>query len=122
MYESDSFLTLTGSQQIGLLTLSAVLTFGWVYATWRLSLGKPLALRLGLGFASFFGFVWLSPQIYYQYYRVIIDGLPAQFVIGWPVGLGHSLRLLTFQSDVTLSAHNQGLLGWALIIAAALRR
>ena len=122
MYEGDSFFTLTGPQQIGLLLVSVGLVCGWIYASWRLSHAKPLALRIVVGLALFFGFVWLSPQIYYQYYRMIIDGLSAQFVIGWPDRMGHIFRLLTFQSDSNLSAHSQGLLGWALVIVAVLRR
>ncbi|RLJ41403.1 hypothetical protein BCF46_3196 [Litoreibacter meonggei] len=122
MYEGDSFFTLTGPQQAGLLLLSVALACGWIYASWRLSARRPLVLRLAIGIVLFFGFVWLSPQIYYQYYRLIIDGLPAQFVVGWPLGPLHVVRLLTFQFDANLSAHSQGLLGWALIIVAALRR
>ena len=122
MYTSDSFFTLTGPQQVGLFVLSAALLCVWLYATWRFSAGKPVFIRIGLGFALFFGFVWVSPQIYYQYYRMIIDGLPAQFVIGWPDGFGHIFRLMSFQSDANLSAHSQGVFGWALVVVAAIKR
>jgi len=122
LYDSDSFFTLSGPQQIGLFVLSAVLFGVCLALSWRLGRGRPLPLRLILSAAVFFGFVWLSPQIYYQYYRLIIDGLPAQLVIGWPQGVGHLARLLTFQSDANLSAHSQGLLGWTLIAIAVIRR
>ena len=109
-------------QQIGLFILSAVLFCIWLYGSRRLSAGKPAIMRVSIGLVLFFGFVWVSPQIYYQYYRMIIDGLPAQFVIGLPEGIGHIARLLSFQFDSNLSAHSQGLLGWALIAVAAFRR
>ncbi|SFR34907.1 hypothetical protein [Litoreibacter janthinus] len=122
MYDGDSFFTLTAPKQAGLLVLSALLMFGWVYGCWRFNAERKLILRLFIALASFMAFVWLSPQIYYQYYRLIFEGLPAQFVIGWPEGLGHIVRLLTFQSDATLSAHSQGILGWVLFVSASLRR
>ncbi|SHF38021.1 hypothetical protein SAMN05444273_105337 [Litoreibacter ascidiaceicola] len=122
MYESDSFFTLTAPQQIGLVAMSAGLMLCWGYVAWRLGAKRPLILRIVIGVAVFASFVWLSPQIYYQYYRVIIDGLPAQWVIGWPPGPRHILRLLSFQADANLSAHSQGLLGWLLLGLAAVRR
>ncbi|MEP3347039.1 MAG: hypothetical protein ABJN34_05850 [Litoreibacter sp.] len=122
MYESDSFFTLSQSGQIGLLVLSLVLFLGTLYASWRLSANKPLVLRLVIGLVLLFLFSWLSPQAYYQYYRMIIDGLPQQIVVRMPSGPLELLQLLTFQADANLSAHSKGVLGWALLIVSGLRR
>lgn len=101
--------------------LSLALFCVWVAASWLISRGRRLGLRLLIGLVLFVLFVWLSPQIYYQYYRLIIDGLPAQFVIGWPRGAAHIAELLLFQAEENLSAHGQGLLGWALLVTAGWR-
>jgi hypothetical protein len=122
MYDGDSLFTLSGPHQFGLVVLSAALFCLLLILSWRFSRGRSVLVRLGLSFVLFFGFVWLSPQIYYQYYRMIIDGLPAQFVVGWPHGLSHLFQLLSFQSDANLSVHSQGVLGWALVVVAAIRR
>ncbi|WP_281857156.1 hypothetical protein [Litoreibacter halocynthiae] len=122
MYEYDSFFTLTGLQQIGLVAVSVGLMLCWGHVAWRLGAKRPLTLRIVIGVAIFVSFVWLSPQIYYQYYRAIIDGLPAQWVIGRPPGPLHILQLLSFQASANLSAHSQGLLGWLLLGLGAVRR
>ncbi|NNK77370.1 MAG: hypothetical protein HKP40_01530 [Litoreibacter sp.] len=73
----------------------------------------PTRLLLALGL--FYLFVWLSPQVYYTYYRFIIDGLPAQVVVKAPPFPSDVILLLAFRSDASLSFHGQGLLGWAMI-------
>ena len=122
MYESDSFFTLTPLGQAGLLVLSLALFFATLYGAWRLASGKSLLLRLLIGMALFFVFTWASPQVYYQYYRMIIEGLPQQLVIKAPPSALEILKLLTFQAEANLSAHSKGALGWALMVLPAFRR
>ena len=70
----------------------------------------------------FWLFVWVSPQIYYMYYMIIIPDLPLQWVI-WPPASPHSaFEMLFFQGEQNLSAHSQGVLGWLLVVAPFLKR
>ncbi len=121
MYEGDSFHTLSVIGQIGLVFLSAALTaiilwFAMVVMRWL-----PLPLRLFLAVLLFFGFVWLSPQVYYTYYMTLFEGLPWQVVIKDPPSAETLWKLMSFQGQATLSAHSQGLLGWALTAIAVFR-
>jgi hypothetical protein len=120
MYDGDSFFTLSLFGQIGLAVLSLCLSGGTVWAMFYLKAHWALRVLIALG--GFWLFVWLSPQIYYLYYIAIIDGLPLQWVVRSAPSPSNILQFLTFRSDGTLSAHSQGLLGWAMIAAAAIRR
>ncbi len=122
MYGDDSFHTLSIIGQIGLVLLSAALTaivlwFAMVVMRWL-----PFPLRVVLAVLLFFGFVWLSPQVYYTYYMTFFEGLPWQVVIKGPPSMETLWKLLSFQGQATLSAHSQGLLGWALLAIAVFRR
>lgn len=122
MYGGDSFFTLTGAEKIGLVLLSLGLSAVSLFVAWLASRRFPLPVRIVIALTLFAAFIWLSPQVYYQYYRMIIDGLPAQIVIKRPVGFLELARTLAFQRDASLAVHSQGILGWALIGVAALRR
>ena len=111
----DSFFTLTLGQRIGLLGVSCGLALGMVGLV---RIGRAWPIRLILAGAGFYGFVWVSPQAYYIYYRLIFDGLPAQIVVAAPPGLVELAGLLTFTAQNTLSAHSLGALGWAMLAAA----
>mmetsp|Transcript_24008 Transcript_24008/g.44072 ORF Transcript_24008/g.44072 Transcript_24008/m.44072 type:complete len:132 (+) Transcript_24008:5493-5888(+) len=118
MYDGDSFYTLTIAGQIGLVLVSvvfAVLTLG---LTRIMMLRRPLIIKIPLWFFLFICFVWASPQGYYMYYRLIFDGLPAQWVIGALPPPQQMISLLTFQHQATLSAHSVGVLGWAMLAVA----
>ena len=122
MYAQDSFFTLTPGQQLGLLALSgafAAITLAFAALGLR---RLPRGLAVVGAAAVIWAFAWLSPQGYYQYYRLIIDGLPAQWVIGAPPGLRTLGAVLSFQGPGTLSAHSLGALGWTVIIVATIRR
>ncbi|MDJ0612429.1 MAG: hypothetical protein QNJ29_02050 [Rhizobiaceae bacterium] len=69
----------------------------------------------------FWLFVWCSPQIYYQYYHLLFEGLPYQWVIWPPASPLDALRMLVFQGPQNLSAHSQGILGWCLLIVPFLQ-
>ena len=120
MYSDDSFFTLSGPGQIGLVLLSLVLFVVVVCAMVRVGRVVPRTVALLLAIAGFWAFEWLSPQIYYSYYMTQFDGLPVQNVIQSPPSPAKLFNILTFQDEFTLSAHGRAVLGWALIIAALL--
>jgi hypothetical protein len=120
MYRDDSFFTLSGGAQIGLALVSFLLVWVALQLVFSLTRGRPLWLRFILAALLFVAFVWLSPQVYYAYYRALIEGLPAQWVISAPNW--DPLHYLSFTGPRNLSAHGQGLLGWAMLALAVLRR
>lgn len=120
MYDGDSFFTLSAFGQFGLAVLSIALSVVAIWLMTRLTLHWALRV-IAAGF-GFWLFVWLTPQIYYLYYLAIIDGLPVQWIIQRAPSPFSILDLLIFRGDNSLSAHSQGLLGWAMIAAAAIRR
>lgn len=124
MYGSDSFFTLSTGGQIGLAALSMTLACGMLVLTYRASRGRPFALRILIALLLFAAFEWLSPQIYYIYYRLIIQGLPLQWVIGMMPDPGAVPGLLTFTETHDLSAHGRGALGWMMVLLSvfALRK
>lgn len=95
------------SAALFLLLLCATRSFLWTRSAWVRILGA---------FTIFWLFTWLSPQIYYQYYRMVIEDLPQQLVIGSPPSPYEALQLLLFQGPHSLSAHGRGLLGWSLFV------
>lgn len=121
-YAEDSFHTLSPGGQIGLVALSVILSLACLALLWWAGRRLSRVQRVLLAIVLFAGFVWLSPQVYYEYYRLIIDGLPAQNVIRQPPDAQSLLRLMTFRSAATLSDHGKAVLGWALIAQAVLQR
>ena len=118
MYDSDSFFTLSDTGQIGLAALSLVLAGAMLFVTYRVTRGRRILLRLALAIVLFAAFEWLSPQVYYTYYRVIIPGLPLQWVIDLVPNPGTVPKLLTFTQSNDLSAHGRGVLGWAMLVVS----
>lgn len=116
MYDGDSFFTLSIAGQIGLAVLSIMLAAICLFVQIRFGRGF---WGIALAAVLFYGFVALSPQIYYAYYRAIIEGLPAQWVTRVPSST-RILELATFQ-EKNLSAHSQGALGWALCLISLVR-
>ena len=122
MYRQDSFFDLTPWGQVGLalisLTLFVVMVLLARRALWRF----PVWFRLTGALVLFWVFVWLSPQVYYMYYRMIIPDLPLQWVIWPPRDPVDAAQMLVFSFRQNLSAHGQGILGWAVILAAGIGR
>lgn len=118
MYEGDSFFTLTLAGQAGLAVLSLVLTAAMVLLTLVAAPGRRVWFRVLVAVGLFHAFVWLSPQVYYTYYRAIIPGLPLQWVIGQLPGVEETARLLLFMARDTLSDHGKGVMGWVMLLAA----
>jgi len=119
MYREDSLFTLAPIEQAGVVALSTTMAVLLILGLRRLLRGRGLGWRVLLGCAGFWLFVWLSPQIYYTYYRAIIPGLPAQIVTSWP-DLLSVWQLLSFTDKATLSDHGKGVLGWLCLAASLL--
>ncbi|MEM8838065.1 MAG: hypothetical protein AAGE89_08230 [Pseudomonadota bacterium] len=118
MYNQDSFFDLSGLGQMGLILISLTLFVLTILAARYLLLGKPIWIKLPGALVIFWSFVWLSPQVYYMYYYLIIfESLPLQWVIWPPESPLEALQLLFFQGPHNLSAHGKGILGWGLILA-----
>ncbi len=121
MYAEDSFFGLSATGQGGLVVVSTLLALAavaCVLALFRLS--KSLGLRMTAALAVFWVFLWLSPQIYYFYYQIILDDLPWQIVIGGPPNPTALIELLLFSGPATLAGHAKGVLGWTLFILGPL--
>ena len=115
MYSQDSFFDLSFWERVGLVGISAMLATLTLLAAWVILRNRAPWLRILGALTLLWLFVWVSPQIYYTYYRMIIPDLPLQWVIWPPPGPGEALRMLIFSGPQNLSAHSQAVLGWALI-------
>lgn len=120
MYDGDSFFTLGIGGQVGLVLLTVVLSVLIIMLTHRVAVmirWKVWAVVSAL--TLFWLFVWLSPQVYYFYYLLIIPGLPFQAVVGLPPPAGETLvDLILFRGDATLSSHGKGALFWIMAATA----
>jgi len=122
MYEGDSFYTLTLLGRVGLVILSCVLALVLLWLAAKVMRWLPLAARIVLALLLCYGFVWLSPQIYYTYYMTLFEGLPWQVVVKNPPPIKTLWDHMSFQGPTNMSAHSQGALGWALIVLAFFTR
>jgi hypothetical protein len=122
MYQQDSFFDLSQWERVGLVCISAMLAILFLFASYRLLRNKPILIRLSGALILFWVFVWVSPQIYYTYYRMIIPDLPLQWVIWPPASPVDALRMMVFSGPQNLSAHSQGILGWVLLVVPFLWR
>ena len=118
MYESDSFFTLTVWGRVGLVALSIGFALAALGVTRVMTLYRPIVIRVPIWAFLFIMFVWVSPQGYYMYYRMLFDGLPAQSVLGALPPPQEVIALLTFRHTTSLSSHAVGVLGWAMLITA----
>lgn len=115
MYQQDSFFDLSLWERIGLVCISAALAGLMLVVARMLLRDRPVWLCLAGALFLFWVFVWVSPQVYYTYYRMIIPDLPLQWVIWPPTRPLEALQMLFFSGPQNLSAHSQGVLGWALV-------
>lgn len=121
-YAEDSFFTLGQGGRIGLVLLSAVLMILCALLVWVSVKGLGRMWRLAIALGTFWGFIWLSPQIYYAYYWMIFEDLPVQLVIRAPPGIGEISRLVSFTGRASLAHHGQGVFAWLLMLVALSRR
>lgn len=115
MYQQDSFFDLSLLERMGLLCLSVSLAALFLLTARTLLRDRPVWLQIAGALLLFWIFVWTSPQAYYTYYRMIIPDLPLQWVIWPPASPGEAVQMLAFSGPQNLSAHSQGVLGWALL-------
>ncbi len=122
MYSQDSFFDLSAWGQVGLVFISLTLFLMMVLLARRCLRRLPIWARFLWALTLFWVFVLASPQVYYMYYRMIIPDLPLQWVIWPPKDALIPFEILLFSHQQNLSAHGQGILGWAIILAAVLQR
>lgn len=115
MYANDSFYTLSELARIGLVAVSAVMALGVITLAVVLMRGRRGSVRLAIGVFLFSIFVWISPQGYYSYYQLILEGLPQQWVIAAPPTFIDLLELVSFRGPQTISSHSLGALFWVLV-------
>ena len=108
-----------------MISVSAILTCLTIYAAHRAHLAlrsrrgwQRLFLHLAVAGATFFVFIWLSPQIYYLFYMACLPDLPAQIVVGRPPSATELAQLLWIDLTADLPPIAQGLLGWILLAQA----
>ena len=118
MYAEDSFFTLSVAHRWGLVAISLLLAGLALALLWRLARGRAVLVRLVLALALFAAFVWLTPQIYYFYYLIILDGLAWQIVVAGPPTPDNLFKQLLFQERANLSYHSRGVLGWIMALMA----
>jgi hypothetical protein len=121
MYSQDSFFDLSAWGQVGLALISLALFVMMVLLARRGLRHLSIWGRFLGALALFWIFVWASPQVYYMYYRMIIPDLPLQWVIWPPKNALIPFEMLFFSYQPSLSAHGQGILGWAILLAAVLQ-
>ncbi len=126
-YEGDSLFTLDPIEIAGVLAISTVLILAFFWLSTALLV--PVFSRLGGSPAGrvilappALALVWLlfalahtaSPQIYYTYYRAILEGLPARWVIkGW-IDIEAVMMAALLPTDGSLSVHLTGLVFWSM--------
>lgn len=117
-YANDPLWTLGAAGAVGLVLLAGSLAIATLLglARWRPRRRGWAALG---ALAIFWVYLWLSPQIFYLYFLLLIEGLPLQWVARVP-GPADTLRSLSFTGSGQISRHAEGVLGW-LLFAVSLR-
>ncbi len=130
-YAGDSFYTLDPAARAGLIVLSAAL----VLALWWTAAAKSVLLHRLAGARSIPAAlaaladvlaslvllalaVGLAPQLYYAYYRIVIPGLPAQWVVREWFDWQTLLRVAALSPDASLSDHLTGITFWVVMLMA----
>jgi len=123
MYDQDTFFHLSMIARTGLALLSLGLAMLMIWLTIRMfkknlleNASLDITLRLVFSVTLFWLFLWLSPQVYYLYYQVVIDDLPWQNVISTPTSLNDLIAVLFLQNPPSFSHHSKAALGWLIIL------
>lgn len=126
-YGEDSFWTLALRDRFAVAGLAAALMLlgGWVafrvactMATRCDGLRLRVAMLTGnisITLACYFGLWFVSPQIFYSYYRLIFENLPQQWVIGSSAQLDRFVVALLFEGNISLADSAAGLYFWMLL-------
>ena len=116
MYADDTFFQLVLIGRVGLVAISVAMGMLAIWGTWALTRRARLPARILAALGFFCVFEWLTPQVHYLWYVLVIDGLPLQWVIApWP-DPGVVWRVMGFQGTPDLSNHGRAALGWALLL------
>ncbi len=87
---------------------------------WVLSSALRRTITAAADLCTTIALVWgalsLAPQMFYQYYRTIIPGLPSQWVTSW-ITPGELLTLLQLQQATTLASLATGVLLLTLLVS-----
>ncbi len=118
MYADDTFYTLAYPEQLGLALLSTGLAGGVLLVAWQLMVPHGRLIRMAIAVSLFYLFVWLSPQAYYTYYLMVLDGLAWQIVVKPARSPQAVVEIVTFQGPSTLAAPSKGLLALTLMLIA----
>ena len=126
-FREDSLWTLAPREQavVAGLAASLMLLGGWI--AFRAARGMT-AVRVGfrrragslignlvLTLGCYFAVWFLSPQLFYIYYRLIFADLPLQWVIGASAQVDRFALALTLQPGSSLAATATGLYFWLLV-------
>lgn len=126
-YGEDSFWTLALYDRFVVAGLAAFLMIlgGWAaFQIARAMAVKGDGLRLkvamltgnvSITLACYFGLWFVSPQLFYSYYRLIFEGLPQQWVIGSSAQLDRFVGALLFDGNISLADSAAGLYFWLLL-------
>ncbi len=123
-YPGDSFFTLSGFGQAGVLLISAA-GLAAIYAlsaakSRRLLRDQPtravLVLLDCIVSVVLFGLIYaLSPQIFYAFYQQVIPGLPDQTVLRLPLAIDQMRAAFALDPRGSMASHLAGI-GWLGIV------
>ncbi|MEL6642198.1 MAG: hypothetical protein AAFP98_12975 [Pseudomonadota bacterium] len=125
-YPGDSFWTLGWGGRVGVLAISTIgITLIFLFLAWKTRIILRMT-RQATGMAwmiidvvlglMFFAVVFsASPQVFYSFYRLIIPGLPQQWVIDGPINIERLGQIVTLAIDGHLADHLAGLAFWAIV-------
>lgn len=129
-WPGDSFHTLFVHERVIVAALATALALIYLRLVDRLArlvlkrvaaraLAAPLAVTAAV--AIFIVGFALSPQVFYAYYRLVFEGLPAQWVINPGLTLERLRNALVFPSDGALADQAAALLFWTGVGLAVAR-
>ncbi|MBA4782582.1 MAG: hypothetical protein H2045_05125 [Rhizobiales bacterium] len=134
-YPKDSFFTLKTSGRLGVLAISstAIMVFFQILTQktgyllhWSDRRDASTLTRLCIfigdcvsGIALFIAGIWVLPQAFYGFYRILIPNLPQQIVIKPSPDFERLADILQLQSDGSLSQHLTGITFYAVILFTA---
>jgi len=134
LYPGDSIYTLSPILAIALAGFTTVLLLFAGYASWsvtRVVLARVPATKVVMLLAVIVNgmlvliLYWVAlslvPQLYYTIYLQIFPNLPSQLVVKGLIPIKEFIGLLVFSEKPSLSNHAAGLLGWILIVNAAMQ-
>lgn len=117
IYAGDSLFTLNAPSAVLLVGMALTMAVLALWLVRFLARRQIWPARLMIALVAIYLYEWLSPQVFYEYYRLLFPDLPAQWAARppGPFALG---RLMTFTDQANLSFHSRGVLAWLFILVA----